>query len=1131
MLGSIEQFVPGDDIGEYIERLEQFFVLNDVQKTKKVASLLTFIGHDAYSVLKKLTYPKSPKELIYKELISKLKVHYSPEINEISERYKFHKEDQKEGQCIVEYIVELKSKAQNCNFGAFLEEALRDRFVFGVRESKLRALLLKESKLTFASACQIATYWEMAEKEIEEKPLNQFAVRKLNNYGNTKMIKCHKCSKYGHFARFCYTKLKTTKKKIYPNSNWRRHEGQDRSSDVIKELSEQMVGQVVLTSDTSINKLADGPLKIMVMVNGIKLDMEIDTGACASVISENTYQQLFSKSNLCITNSKFMSVTGELIGIIVTISVNVCLCDTVDDVYKLNLLVIKSTKSISPLLGRSWLNKLCPDWRNKLKGNGVIKLVSNTELNTNYNDSILKYIKSKFPRVLSEEGGQCIEKYKAEIVLKPGVTPIFHKAYSVPFSIRDKVGEEIDRLVEQGILEPVKYSDWASPIVVVPKSDGSLRICIDCKVTINKSIKTEHYPLPKADDVFASLSGCKIFCVVDLSGAYQQLDVSMNSREYLTINTLKGLFRYKRLPFGVSSAPAIFQSVMDQVLFKVENVFCYLDDILIGAIDKDMCKKKLDEVLTRLNEFNIRINLKKCKFFESSVNYLGHTIDEMGIRPMKQKLEAIKEAREPTNLNELKAYLGLLNYYCKFVPNLSSELHELHKLLKKGVKFEWTEKCSETFNRSKELLLNNQLLGIYDSKKPIIVYADASPYGVGAILVQLFDREEKPICFSSSTLSPAEQNYAQIHREALAIVFAVKKFHKYIYGNKFTLCSDSQALKEIFSPNKGNSVVAASRLQRWSVFLSMYDYDFKYKPAKQMVHVDALSRLPLKTGTEIEEISINRLSIMNDFNLNIEEIRKGYKEDKTLLKVIKYVKNGWEGKLEECKYYFKMKNDLGLQDDCLFFGDRVVIPEHLKERVLQLLHKDHNGIVRMKMEARGILWWRNMAKDIEETVKRCEICAQTQNVPKEVVTSRWPKTNVKLMNRVTVEKVIEVLQSIFTYFGLPGEIVSDNGPPFNSHVFNNYGKECNIKIIKSPPYHSQSNGQAERGVQTVKKYLNKYLLDYKIRTAHVNQLRVKTYKDVKDIKVPRSVNVDKVIVKKSNRMVKKPNRYGFDEFV
>ncbi|XP_050544280.1 uncharacterized protein K02A2.6-like [Daktulosphaira vitifoliae] len=457
----------------------------------------------------------------------------------------------------------------------------------------------------------------MAEKEIEEKPLNQFAVRKLNNYGSNnnkntcgkcgknhastfecpaKMIQCHKCSKFGHFAR------------------------QVRSSDVIKELSEQMVGQVVSTSDTSINKLVDGPLKIMVMGNGIKLDMEINTGACASVISENTYQQLFSKSNLCITNSKFMSVTGELFGIIGTIS---------------------STKSISPLLGRSWLNKL--------KGNGVIKLVSNTELNTNYNDIILKYIKSKFPRVVSEEGGQCIEKYKAEIVLKPGVTPIFHKAYSVSFSIRDKVGEEIDRLVEQGILEPVKDSDWASPIVVVSKYDGSLRICIYCKVTINKSIKTEHYPLPKADDVFASLSGCKIFCVVDLSGVYQQLDVSRNSREYLTINTLKGLFRYKRLPFDVSSAPAIFQSVMDQVLSKVENVFCYLDDILIGAIDKD----------------------------------IWHTIDEMGIRPMKQKLEAIKEARELTNLNELKAYLGLLNYYCKFVPNLSSELHELHKLLKK----------------------------------------------------------------------------------------------------------------------------------------------------------------------------------------------------------------------------------------------------------------------------------------------------------------------------------------------------------------------------------------------------------------------------------------------------------------
>ncbi|XP_050536617.1 uncharacterized protein K02A2.6-like [Daktulosphaira vitifoliae] len=269
----------------------------------------------------------------------------------------------------------------------------------------------------------------------------------------------------------------------------------------------------------------------------------------------------------------------------------------------------------------------------------------------------------------------------------------------------------------------------------------------------------------------------------------------------------------------------------------------------------------------------------------------------------------------------------------------------------------------------------------------------------------------------------------------------------------------------------------------------MYSYTIQYRLAKQMTHVDALSRLPLNIAIEVEESSINRFCITNDFNLSTKEIPDGYKTDKILEKVIKYAQEGWPNNIEEdLEYYFKLRDNLGTQDNCLFFGDSIIIPESIREEILKLLHKDHHGIVRMKMEGRGIVWWRGMAKNVEHFVKGCEICCQTQSVPKEKVESKWLETNspfervhidffyfykdifllfvdsyskfidVKLMNKTNVERVIYTLQEIFAYFGLPTELVADNGLPSNSWKFNTYGKESNIKVTKTPPYHSQSNG-------------------------------------------------------------------------
>ncbi|XP_029348460.1 uncharacterized protein K02A2.6-like [Acyrthosiphon pisum] len=892
----------------------------------------------------------------FEELIAVLKSHFTPEVNEITERYKFFKEDQKSGQPMSEYIIELKARAQK------------------------------------------SINWELAEKDVKGQSMYQFTVRsKISNFhtNRSKSIdkrddkctrcggshsskeecpvrnwKCRNCDKVGHIAKYCfYSKKNQNKSRSRSSSRSRFSKDKYRSGDSVSsgknsvhELSEeleQMQCYVESRMEDRINSVqkAGSPLLVKVIVQDKEVEMEVDSGACASLISEDMYLKMFSFIPLVDVVVKFVSVTGENVK-----------------------LLGKLKKPCVPLLGRAWLDRLYPSWRNVLQINQISK-----------SSNILDTLAVKYPNIIPKSSNQVIKNYKAEIVLKDNVKPIFHKAYTVPFKLREKVNIEIDRLVNEGVLEPVKFSEWASPIVIVPKKNGNIRICVDCKVTINKFIQTQHYPLPNIEDLFASMASCTVFCVLDLSGAYQQLELTASSKEYLTINTLKGLFRFTRLTFGVASAPAIFQSTMDQILLGFENVFCYLDDILIGEKTVEKCKQKLDLVLERLNQFNVSINVDKCKLFEKEVDYLGHTLSNKGISPQIRKLEAIKEARAPNNVTELQAYLGLLNYYGKFIPNLSSELYDLYKLLRKDVKFVWSDKCQEVFENSKSLLLQNQVLEIYDQKKPIVVCADGSPYGVGAILSQVVDEVEKPVLFASSSLSPAEQKYSQLHREALATVFALKKIHKYIYGNKFTLCSDAQALREIFSPQKGTSVVAASRLQRWAVLLSMYEYEFQYRPSKQMVHVDALSRLPLSTGTGIEDDIISRLCIVNEFSLNTTDVVEALKKDKMLFKVYIYVLQGWPRKEEsEIDYYFKVKDNLSTQDDCLFFGDRIVVPEVLKNKIFRILHKDHEGIVRMKMAARSVFWWKNMNTDIEKISKECEICDQTSNVSKERVISKWP---------------------------------------------------------------------------------------------------------------------------------------------
>ena len=258
--------------------------------------------------------------------------------------------------------------------------------------------------------------------------------------------------------------------------------------------------------------------------------------------------------------------------------------------------------------------------------------------------------------------------------------------------------------------------------------------------------------------------------------------------QYVTINTHRGLYRYNRLPFGVASAPAIFQKLMDSVLQGLPHVICYIDDILVTESSDEDHLYNLARVLQRLEKHGFRLKQEKFKFLQPAVEYLGHKIDAEGLHALPSKIEAIVHAPEPCNVQELRPFLGLLNYYGKFIPNLASLLHPLNSLLQHLRKWDWNAECQEAFNQAKIALSSSTILVHYDPEMPITLAGDASAYGIGAVISHILpDGTERPIAFASRTLSSSEKNYSQIEKEALSLIFGVKKFHQYLYGHKFQL--------------------------------------------------------------------------------------------------------------------------------------------------------------------------------------------------------------------------------------------------------------------------------------------------------------------------------------------------------
>lgn len=998
-VGSIEHFTAGDDFKDYIERMEHIYSINATKETDKVSLLVSLGGPELYRIIKLVAAPKKPKDCTYTDLLKALNSYFEPKRNILGERFIFHRRLQGADETVSEFIVEIKSLSQTCDFDTNLDTALRDKLIFGVRSTKIQRKLVSEKELNFDKACELARMMEATENGLNEMQNSESvsAIGRNRNFRERKSVfqrlestnnknekpkrfatyKCYLCQKMGHVVKYCFKNPDRVNMKTQSRNGVAMTE-----ENIVPESS----GTDAMNHINSV--LANGPLLLEVSVNTKLIRMEVDTGACKSVIHVDDFNKQFSNGTLRLCDRKLFAVSGQELNIKGVQTVEVQDIENKNRFHKCELIVVQSSRNFIPLLGRDWLDILYPSWRQKLRISAIDSLRVES-IDTTISKAVDK-IKVDFSTVFASIAVGTIRHFKAKLNLIDEAKPIFFKPYTVPYGLREAVENEIKRLCSLGIIYPVRHSAWASPVVIVNKPDGSIRMCVDCKVTINKYLLTDHYPLPRMDDILASLANAKYFCVLDLREAYAQMEVAEEAQEFLTINTHMGLFRYKRLIFGVSCAPTIFQSMMDQIVQGLLWVICFIDDLLIGGETLEKCIENVRKCLERLQEYNVKIKWEKCKFFRKSVTYLGHVISGEGIQPNPEKVRAISDAPKPENLTQLKSFLGLINYYGRFIPNLSQELIELYRLTKKGAPFVWSEECNQAFEKCKRLLVTNDLLIHYDPKKPIVIHCDASPYGLGAILSHIVDGQDRPVLFTSCTLTKAQQNYAQLHREALAIVFAVKKFHKYIFGQKFTIYSDHQPLQEIFNEKK-NTPIAAGRLQRWSIFLAMYNYQIEYKKGSKIGNADGLSRLPLQNENDIETENIHAFG-GND-PINIAQVAEHTKNDTTLKIVYKHLMAGWKEPLcERVKPYHSKRSMLAFENDCIYYGNRLVIPDSLKLNILAMLHDTHIGVCRMKASARQYVWWYTMDRDIEVYVQNCTECQHWQATSSKTPLSKWKDT-------------------------------------------------------------------------------------------------------------------------------------------
>ena len=1129
---------------DYWSRFSTFTKAHSVPQEKTAKVFLTNQTSITYKMLSNLAAQESPPKdinnLTVEQITNYMKKQFDPKRFVVRERFKFWNDmTRKPGESIQELATRIRQAAATCDFSSItnpLDEALRTRFICAINnEAVLKALFkIKADELTFARAIEIATETEDAAKVAKEtvfgspserihkvKSFPQAQKRTSTQPSSTEknIVKCYRCGKVGHLAPDCYFKTATC--------NYCKIQGHLESVCRKKKnkTSANKVKSIYACNVTkSSNNFCRVPrLQVPVYINSQQVCIELDTATGGNFLSEEVWNKL-GKPNLQPSSLQFQSASQHVLPVLGTFVAQTASAENE------NGFPVQYSVSKIPhlnLLGRDAIATLNISIDNLMfsrsSSNTQVKALSPStdEQNVRLQKACAKLC-DDYSELFKPELG-CLKNFELEVQFNPEAKPVFCKPRSVPFAMQTELTQVLDAGVKKGIWTPVQFNDWGTPIVPVRKrshfntSRSVIRVCGDYSATVNPQLATHRHPLPRPEELMQKLGGGFKFTKIDLADAYNQVRLAPESRKRLALSTHRGVFLQNVLPFGISSAPGYFQKIMDDITKDLPGVAVYLDDILVSGKNEKDHLFNLKCLLQRLSEHGLRCRKEKCEFAKPSVEYLGHVLSQQGISK-GTKVDAVLKMPAPKDVSTLRSFLGSVQFYGKFLPScFSTDAAPLYKLLRRDVSWKWGPTEAKAFNTLKELLSSDSLLIHFDPSLPIGIACDASSVGIGATLFHRFSNgDEKPIANVSKLLTASQRNYSQIQKEALSIIFALKKFYQYLYGRSFIIVTDHKPLLTLFASDKPVPGLAANRLARWALFLGQFQYSLEFRKTNHHQNADALSRLPSSEDPifdeEEEEDDSAMVCSIETLSLQIQSadaslVKKETSKDPVLGKVMLFTREGWPSNLpsdDPVQQFRRIADSLSNCQGCLLYGTRLVIPSTLRKQVLQLLHTSHLGMQRMKQLARTAVYWPNIDSDIVELCRSCISCCEHRNAPAKLPNHPWilpekPWSRVHVdhainfmgqnwlvmvdafskypcihpVSSISSKATLDLLEENFAHFGYPHSIVSDNATCFTSDEFQSYCKERNIVHLTGAPYHPSSNGAAERLIQTFKQALRK----------------------------------------------------------
>jgi hypothetical protein len=845
-----------------------------------------------------------------------------------------------------------------------------------------------------------------------------------------------------------------------------------------------------------------------------KVLFKIDTGAEINVIGMAAYKAMSTKAELSVSKTNIYGFGKQPIKPMGEIDLKcmykdkhyVIKCQIVDANVP-NVLSLKDSlamnliRRVDAVTADNAGNIKLPESVLKCKNVGAVDLIKE------FIDVFQTDEDSEFKKVAN---------VKVTLKVDPNAHPVAHPVRPVSAPLRPKVKAKLEELERSGIIEKVPLgcpTPWCSALHVVKKKDNTIRITIDPK-DLNKALMREYHPTNTGEEVALRVDGAKLFTVLDAKQGFFQLELDEESKNYTAFNTPFGRFRYRRLPMGISAAPEIFSRVYGDIFAPVRGLHIIADDFLLPALDDNSHNKVLRHTLETAREHNVTFSVDKLQLCTREVKYSGSKFTDKGVKVDEDKVKAIIDMPDPQKIENVQTLLGMVQYVGKHLRNLSSVTEPLRDLIKEsnahGFKWYFDAKHKEAVQKLRNMMTEAPVLRFYSLDEPVVISGDASQAGLGCVLLQ----GDMPVAYGSKALTSAEKAYAQIEKEMLAIVFSVRKFHSYIYGRQDVIIETDHAPLIRIMEKPLHAI--PMRLQKMRMKLQGYTFKLVAKRGTEIPVADALSRAyipetgPNLTGEESHIFAVSEAELPQSGRVRtstMTEIRNETKNDAGLQELITVIRQGWPEHRAQVghivKPYFDYQEELAIIDDIIYKSNRVVVPKSMRSKALQMLHSGHQGIVRSKQLARDLLYWPGINKQVEDMVSKCGTCqerraaqAKEPLMPTEIPEGPWQHVAQDLfdcfgkkwllivdyysnwfefekLEYTNGEAVIRQTKKWFSVYGIPEQLTSDNGPPWNGQEFTEFSKTYGFKHTTTSPTHPQANGMVEKTVSVVKNMLLK----------------------------------------------------------